>query len=395
MSSAEKDSSSSTMSEAFMQPATPQSFGDNSSLQITSHKLKGKNFLPWSRSILLVIRGRGKMGLYHWRDATSSSRRFDICQLGTQQLNCHGWLINSMESHISQTYLFLRTAKAIWDAVHKNYFDLGNASQVFETKNKLKEMHQGKLGVTKYYNELQTLWQELDMHYEADWGDLEGNLKFKRHLEKERLYEFLTGLNRELDEVRGRILGRRPLPSIDEAFAEVRREASRRRVMLGGKKEVTSGEMPMETVALATKNNPSIDKSSGDQRNGHRGGRPWCSHCNKPGHTRDTCRDIHGKPSNWKSRGSNKGKGFQATVDEKNEDTRASSETNGVYFTKAQLEQLQKFLSQPTVGSQNIANSHYAQGTALHAQNKCPWILDSGASDHMTGAGIGEDDWQC
>ncbi|KAK2990953.1 hypothetical protein RJ640_002961, partial [Escallonia rubra] len=154
---------------------------------------------------------------------------------------------------------------------------------------------------------------------------------------------------RELDEVRGRILGRRPLPSIDEAFAEVRREASRRRVMLGEKKEVvTSGEMPMETVALATKNNPSIDKSSGDQRNNQRGGRPWCSHCNKPGHIRDTCWDIHGKPSNRKSRGSNKGKGFQATVEEKNEDTRASSEMNGIYFTKAQLEQLQKLLSQPT-----------------------------------------------
>ncbi|KAK3031786.1 hypothetical protein RJ639_036938, partial [Escallonia herrerae] len=165
------------------------------------------------------------------------------------------WLINSMESHISRTYLFLRTAKAIWDAVNKNYFDLENASQ----------------------------------------GDLEGNLKFKRHLEKERLYEFLTGLNRELDEVRGRIFGLRPLPSIDEAFAEVRREASRRRVMLGGRKEaVTSGEMPMEAVALATKNTSSIDKSSGDHRNNQRGGRPWCSHCNKPGHSRDTCWDIHG-----------------------------------------------------------------------------------------------------
>ncbi|KAK3026256.1 hypothetical protein RJ639_041632 [Escallonia herrerae] len=62
MSSAEKDSSSSTTSETVMQPATPQSFGDNSSLQITSHKLDGKNFLQWSRSVLLVIRGRGKMG---------------------------------------------------------------------------------------------------------------------------------------------------------------------------------------------------------------------------------------------------------------------------------------------------------------------------------------------
>ncbi|KAK3008239.1 hypothetical protein RJ639_015215 [Escallonia herrerae] len=129
MSSAEKDSSLSTMSEAVMQPATPQSFGDNSSLQITSHKLDGKNFLQWSRSVLLVIRGRGEMGYITGeiqRPALGDST------YGNWELNnsiVMAWLINSMESHISRTYLFLRTAKAIWDAVNKNYSDLENASQ--------------------------------------------------------------------------------------------------------------------------------------------------------------------------------------------------------------------------------------------------------------------------
>ncbi|GAV63683.1 LOW QUALITY PROTEIN: UBN2_3 domain-containing protein, partial [Cephalotus follicularis] len=98
------------------------------------------------------------------------------------------WLINSMELHISRTYLFLRTAKATWDTVNKNYSDLENASQVFETKNKLKDLR-----------------QELDLHYEADWEELEENQKFKKHLER-RLYEFLASLNHELDEVRGRAL---------------------------------------------------------------------------------------------------------------------------------------------------------------------------------------------
>lgn len=35
---------------------------ENTSLQITSHKLNGKNFLPWSRSVQMVIRERGKLG---------------------------------------------------------------------------------------------------------------------------------------------------------------------------------------------------------------------------------------------------------------------------------------------------------------------------------------------
>ncbi|KAG6531048.1 hypothetical protein ZIOFF_004818 [Zingiber officinale] len=39
------------------------------------------------------------------------------------------------------------------------------------------------------------------MHYVADWGDFEDNKKFKKHLEKECLYEFLDGLNKELEEI--------------------------------------------------------------------------------------------------------------------------------------------------------------------------------------------------
>lgn len=113
------------------------------------------------------------------------------------------------------------------------------------------------------------------MHYEADWGDLEGNSKFKRHLEKDRLYEFLIGLKKDLDEVRGRILERRTLPSIGEAFAKVRRAASRRWTMLGGKNDASatsSGERPTETIALDTK----TTKSCGEQKNNQHDGR-WIS----------------------------------------------------------------------------------------------------------------------
>lgn len=38
--------------------------------------------------------------------------------------------------------------KAIWDATKENYSDFENASQVFEVKNKLKEMQQGNLDIT-------------------------------------------------------------------------------------------------------------------------------------------------------------------------------------------------------------------------------------------------------
>jgi len=60
-------------------------------------------------------------------------------------------------------------------------------------------------------------------------------------LEKERFVDFLQGLNPELDEGRGRLLGTKPLPSLREAFAEVRREESRKKVMLPSTMEQNSG----------------------------------------------------------------------------------------------------------------------------------------------------------
>ena len=57
----------------------------------------------------------------------------------------------------------------------------------------------------------------------------------KKMVENHRIYKFLVGLNVDFDDVRGRILGCQPLPTIGEVFAEVRREESHRNVMLGKK----------------------------------------------------------------------------------------------------------------------------------------------------------------
>lgn len=42
----------------------------------------------------------------------------------------------------------------------------------------------------------------------------------------------LQGLNPDLDKVRGRLLETKPFPSLRESFVEVRREESKRRVMM-------------------------------------------------------------------------------------------------------------------------------------------------------------------
>ena len=51
-------------------------------------------------------------------------------------------------------------------------------------------------------------------------------------IERERVYDFLAGLNVELDQVRVQIFGKEPLPSLNKAFAIVRGEERRRNIML-------------------------------------------------------------------------------------------------------------------------------------------------------------------
>ncbi|KAL6317167.1 hypothetical protein AAG906_029919 [Vitis piasezkii] len=137
-----------------------------------------------------------------------------------------------MKPSIGKTYMFLPTAKDVWDAIRETYSDAENASQIFEIKTRLWQMKQGDREVTEYYTEMLGLWQELDLSYDEEWECTGDSVRFKKKMENERVFEFLAGLNRELDDVRSRVLSRRPLPSIREVFSEVRREESRRRVML-------------------------------------------------------------------------------------------------------------------------------------------------------------------
>lgn len=76
--------------------------------------------------------------------------------------------------------------------------------------------------MTDYFMEMTSLWQELDLSSDEDWRCADDYTRYKKRVENERVYEFLAGLNCEQDEVRGWILGRRPLPSIREVFSEVR-----------------------------------------------------------------------------------------------------------------------------------------------------------------------------
>ena len=129
-------------------------------------------------------------------------------------------------------HLYYPTTKEILDVVTQAYLDLENYSQVIELRNKARKMRQGDLDVTQYFNAMTKLWQELNLSTNSNWCCPEGGIQYKKLLDKERVHDFLAGLNRELNEVRRQILRIKPLPANEEGFAEVKREEIRKWVML-------------------------------------------------------------------------------------------------------------------------------------------------------------------
>lgn len=75
--------------------------------------------------------------------------------------------------------------------------------------------------------------------------------------------------------------------------------------------------------------------------NKQKGERPWCEHCRKVGHIKDTCWKLHGKLVDWKPRHHNDhdSKAYVADVASDNSITSESTP-----FSKEQIETLQRSL---------------------------------------------------
>ncbi|XP_071924652.1 uncharacterized protein [Coffea arabica] len=262
------------------------------------------------------------------------------------------WLVNSMEEDISSNYMCYSTAQELWENINQMYSDLRNQSRIFELTLKIGDLRQGEDTVTKYFNSLKRIWQDLDLFNSYEWKSTEDFQHHKKTVEDSRIIKFLAGLNVEFDEVKGRIIGRQPLPSFGEVFSEVRREESRRNVMLGKKGPGVAVEGSALEVASSFKT------STYQRRTGEKPSEKpqvWCDYCNKPRHTRYTCWKLHGKPPNWKNKGGEKsGRGVPT-----------ANEADAGPFTKEQMEHLLMLLKSSSTSSDfpNASMAHTGIGS--------------------------------
>ncbi|RVW99855.1 Retrovirus-related Pol polyprotein from transposon TNT 1-94 [Vitis vinifera] len=154
--------------------------------------------------------------------------------------------------------------------------------------------------------------------------------------------EFLTVMPLTPD-----ILGSSSVPSLDDVFARLLRISS------------------TQTLPSDSASDSSVLVSQTTSRGGRsgtrgRGQRPHCTYCNKLGHTRDRCYQLHGRPPRT------------AHMAQSSDSPLPQPPSSSASQT-----------SQASIAS--VAQPGNASACLTHTSSLGPWILDSGASDHLSG----------
>ncbi|KAJ4942683.1 hypothetical protein NE237_000049 [Protea cynaroides] len=89
------------------------SHSENHTVQITTIRLNGDNFLRWSQSVCMYLRGRGKMG-YLTGNAKEPAVEDPLHAVwDAENSMVMAWLVNSMEEEINSNYMCYPTTKEL------------------------------------------------------------------------------------------------------------------------------------------------------------------------------------------------------------------------------------------------------------------------------------------
>ncbi|WVZ24536.1 hypothetical protein V8G54_003080 [Vigna mungo] len=365
----------------------PQTAGELQSVH-SAYRLNGKNYLKWSQIIKTILKGEGKISHLIGNALVETDPKFKSWDEEDSMIMA--WLWNSMVPEISGTCMFLKSAKEIWEAIEQTYSKAKDAAQIYDVK-------------------VKTLVIKAKCS--------EDSAILKDYIEQDRVFDFLVGLNPEYDQVRIQILGKEKVPGLNEVVAIIRSEESKKGLMLETS-TTESSTMIAEggTIMVANQKKnwvPSMEKKHEEI---------WCTHCNKPRHTREKCWKLHGKPPSreW---GLRDGKTSSRECGSRGEDGKTPSRewgpknpsrewgsrggpqkrggqgqayiANGqgeeaIQLNHEEIERVRSILSKLEKPTGTCSLTYSGKFPLLFGLNVSDtpftpyWVLDSGATDHMT-----------
>ncbi|XP_022870437.1 uncharacterized protein LOC111389724 [Olea europaea var. sylvestris] len=208
------ENSSLTMNE---NPLTLHS-SDNPSLILVSKVLEPHNYGQWSRAMRIGLSAKNKIGFIDGSIEIPSptDKTFHSWQ------HCNDmvlpWILNSMSPDIASSVIYMDLTSTVWKDLY-DQFSQGNESRINQIQQEIVEHRQNSDSISVYFNKKKALWDEIAFYQEPFTCTCGGLKKVNERMEKERLMQFLMGLNETYAAVRGSILMMSSLLDTRKAFS--------------------------------------------------------------------------------------------------------------------------------------------------------------------------------
>ncbi|XP_074374224.1 uncharacterized protein LOC141714612 [Apium graveolens] len=198
---------------------------DNANIPLGNVIFNGENFLNWSRNIKLALGSKNKLGFLEGKVKKPDSNDAKYALWIRNDYMLRGWLCRSMNEKISNSFTYIDSVERLWNELKERYAET-NAPLLYSLKKQVKILEQENMSISEYYFKLKQVWDEIQ--------DIEGLLKctcaamkkctgnllkkFVEIQERNKVIDFVMGLNKRNENITGNIMAMEPLPTLNRAF---------------------------------------------------------------------------------------------------------------------------------------------------------------------------------
>lgn len=137
-------------------------------------------------------------------------------------------LHKSMTGDVSNLIMGCNTAAKIWESLKEIYFNDSDFAEVYELSTHASRMTQDGKSVDMYFAKRRGIWQEIDQLCPCRMKCPDDVKIYKEERELIRVHVFLAGLDPIFENARSELLRRTTTPTLQQAFAYIRKDETQR-----------------------------------------------------------------------------------------------------------------------------------------------------------------------
>ena len=320
--------------------------------KITDHKLNNSNYLDWSKTVRLYLRSIDKDNHLTDDPPKDGSRQTWLREDARLFLQIR----NSIDSEVISLINHCEFVKELMEYLEFLYSGKGNISRIYEVCQAFYRAEKQDKSIMTYFMDFKKTYEELNLLL-----PFSSDVKVQQtQREQMAIMSFLAGLSPEFEAAKSQILSSPEISSLQDVFSRVLRTENTQSVqsssaLVGlGKQQYKGGGKGIDT-------------------RGQNAEVVVCHYCHKPGHMKRDCKKLQYRNQRTQSAH------IASTNDAINHEKSVTISADEF----AKFSQYQESLKSSSTPVTAIAESGKPNTCLVSSSSK--WVIDSGATDHMTG----------